>query len=116
MAYGYNLASSRTYRNDAKAGVDFDELYGYDGLQRLLAFARGTLTSGNVAPIVSPKLQQSWRLDATGNWDAFGNLDLATAANSFVQQRTSNSANEITAIAATVTTPWLRRATTATAI
>ncbi len=108
MAYGYNLASSRTYRNDAKAGSNFDELYGYDGLQRLLAFARGTLTSGNVAPIVSPKLQQSWNLDATGNWGAFSSFDLAaaTASDSVVQQRVSNAANEITAMAAASGAAW----------
>ena len=34
LAYGYNLASSRTYRQDVKASSNFDELYGYDGLQR----------------------------------------------------------------------------------
>ena len=68
LAYGYNLASSRTYRNDAKAGSNFDELYGYDGLQRLLAFARGTLTSGNVAPITSPNSSRVgiWTRRATG--------------------------------------------------
>ncbi len=106
LKYGYNLASSRTYRNDAKAGSGFDELYGYDGLQRLMASNRGTLTSGDAAPVTGLKLQQSWDLDATGNWGQFSNLDLVTPANSLVQQRVSNTANEITTISATVSAAW----------
>jgi hypothetical protein len=105
LAYGYNLAGSRTYRNDVAAGGNFDELYGYDGIQRLLAFNRGTLASGDAA-LSSLTLEQSWILDATGNWNNFSNLDLVTSGNSLVQQRTSNSANEIVDIAATVNTTW----------
>jgi RHS repeat-associated protein len=105
LAYGYNLAGSRTYRNDGAAGGNFDELYGYDGIQRLLAFNRGTLASGDAA-LSSLTLEQSWILDATGNWNNFSNLDLVTSGNSLVQQRTSNSANEIVDIAATVNTTW----------
>ena len=37
---------------------------------------------------------------------SFNNFDLLTASNSLVQQRTSNPANEITGIAATVGTQW----------
>jgi RHS repeat-associated protein len=104
LAYGYNLAGSRTYRNDVAAGGNFDELYGYDGIQRLLAFNRGTLAGGDAA-LSSLTLEQSWILDATGNWNNFSNLDLVTSGNSLVQQRTSNTANEIVNIAATVNTP-----------
>ena len=38
LKYGYNRASSRTFRNDvvaANAGKSFDEIYTYDGIQRL---------------------------------------------------------------------------------
>ena len=61
LGYGYNLASSRTYRQDVAAGGNFDELYGYDGVERLLTLNRGTLTSGSVVPITMPKLQQTWK-------------------------------------------------------
>jgi RHS repeat-associated protein len=105
LAYGYNLAGSRTYRNDVAAGGNFDELYGYDGIQRLLEFNRGTLAGGDAA-LSSLTLEQGWILDATGNWNNFSNLDLVTSSNSLVQQRTSNTANEIVDIAATVNTPW----------
>ena len=105
LQYGYDQASNRTYRRDAKAGSNFDELYSYDGLRRLTAAARGTLASGD-ASITSPTLQQGWQLDATGNWTGFNNFDVVTAANTLVQQRASNAANEITGIAATVGSAW----------
>ena len=57
-------------------------------------------------PITGPTLQQSWGLDATGNWSGFNSFDFTTAANSVVQQCTSNAANEITAIGATVGDVW----------
>ncbi len=78
FGYGYNQASNRTYRADLMAqslSLAFDELYGNDGLQRLTAFHRGALTDGN-ASINNPSLQQSWGLDATGNWQDFRQFDL----------------------------------------
>jgi RHS repeat-associated protein len=105
LNYGYDQASNRTYRQDAKAGANFDELYSYDAMHRLRSAARGTLTSG-VPPITNPTLQQGWHLDATGNWVNFNNFDLVTASNSLMQQRASNAANEITGMAATVGPTW----------
>ena len=105
LEYGYDLASNRTYRHDLKAATGFDELYSYDGLHRLTATARGTLTSG-AAPITTPTLQQGWQLDATGNWTGFNSFDQGTALNTLVQQRVSNTSNEITGIAATVGSAW----------
>ena len=101
----YDQASSRLFRQDVKAGGGFDEGYGYDGAHRLTAAARGTL-SGGTGPITSPVLQQSWNLDSTGNWPGFSNFDQNTAANTLVQQRTSNTSNEITNIARTVGAAW----------
>jgi hypothetical protein len=46
IKYGYNRASSRIWREDpvAKANsAEYDELYAYDGLQRLTDMQRGTL-------------------------------------------------------------------------
>ena len=50
LQYGYNRASSRTFRKDVVAGgltpqKSFDEIYTYDGIQRLVAAARGLLAS-----------------------------------------------------------------------
>jgi hypothetical protein len=114
----YDQASNRTYRQDAKAGTNFDELYSYDAMHRLQSAARGTFSSppspltgegwgeGALPPITNPTLQQGWRLDATGNWTDFNNFDLVTASSTLVQQRASNAANEITGISATVGPAW----------
>ena len=137
LKYGYDLAGNRTFRQDmaaTDAEKAFDELYSYDGIQRLIAAARGKFSSppspltgdspraafsapspltgegrgegDPLPPITTPTLQQGWTLDATGNWSGFNSFDFTTAANSVVQQRASNAANEITAIGATVGDVW----------
>ena len=58
---------------------------GYDNLDRLLNFSRGTLASGNNT-ISSPTATRSWSLDAQGNW----------GANAAGQPYTINNQNQIT--------------------
>ncbi len=106
IKHGYDQASNRTFRQDVKAAAAFDELYAYDRMQRLKKSHRGTLLASGNTRITTPTLQQGWRLDATGNWTNFTNVDQGTAANTLDQQRTSNLANEITAIGATVGGVW----------
>ena len=108
LKYGYDLASNRTYRNDVAAtaaGKAFDELYEDDGVHRLKKLHRGTLAEGN-ASITGPTMQQAWQLDATGNWSGFTNFDQTDSDNTLDQNRTSNAANEITAITGTVGPQW----------
>ena len=124
LQYGYNRASSRTFRKDLVAGgltpqKSFDEIYTYDGIQRLIAAARGLLASapsplmgdgggeGDPPRLTTATFGQNWNLDATGNWSAFNQFDAQTGTFSALdQQRTSNAANEITAIGATVGDVW----------
>ncbi|ADB18360.1 YD repeat protein [Pirellula staleyi DSM 6068] len=108
LKYGYNRSSSRTYKEDLVAqsyDKDFDELYEYDGLQRLKKFHRGRLSIDHQA-ITSPALQQRWDLDATGNWSNFTQNVPSDISQIIDQQRTSNTVNEITAIARTVGPEW----------
>ena len=50
---------------------------------------------------------QGWKLDATGNWSGFNQFDAQSSTFAALdQQRTSNVANEITAIAGTVGAQW----------
>lgn len=108
LLYGYDQASNRTYREDLVAqsyNKDFDELYEYDGMQRLKKFHRGRLVDNNTA-IESPTLQQGWHLDATGNWKNFTQNDHADATQTLDQQRVANQVNEITQIARTVGANW----------
>jgi len=46
LKHGYDRSGNRLYRRDEAAranGAGFDELYGYDGLNRLTSMSRGTL-------------------------------------------------------------------------
>lgn len=104
LKYGYDFASNRTYRRDEVArshSAGFDQLYGYDGLNRLTAMEQGTLNSGNTA-ISSATLTQDWTLDQTGNWSDFNQ----TVQNALAQTRTHNPVNEITDISETTGDVW----------
>jgi YD repeat-containing protein len=108
LLYGYDQASNRTYREDLVAQAydkDFDELYEYDGMQRLKKFHRGRLSEDKQA-IIDPALQQGWHLDATGNWQNFTQNDQEDASQTLDQQRIANQVNEITQIARTVGPNW----------
>ncbi|ADB18358.1 hypothetical protein Psta_3700 [Pirellula staleyi DSM 6068] len=90
LKYGYNRSSSRTYKEDLVAqsyDKDFDELYEYDGLQRLKKFHRGRLSNDHQT-ITSPALQQRWDLDATGNWSNFTQNVPSDISQIIDQQRT----------------------------
>ena len=80
----------------------FDELYGYDGLNRLTSFNRGQLNGTNDALSSGPTLNQGWTLDPLGNWNGF----TQTVENALTQTRTQNTVNEIINITKTVGTPW----------
>ncbi|MEI8383979.1 MAG: RHS repeat-associated core domain-containing protein [Planctomycetota bacterium] len=107
LQYGYDRASNRIWRADLVAqslGKDFDELYGYDGLQRLQEMQRGELNSGHTS-ISSQNFAQCWRLDSTSNWQEFKEAASGTTL-TLAQERHSNTVNEITSITRTVGSFW----------
>ncbi len=109
IQYTYDQASNRTSRKNVVAeslGAEFDELYGYDGMQRLKSFNRGTLVEAG-GQLSALSLRQNWQLDATGNWTGFQNFDQTGATPALDQQRTSDTFNEITDITATVGATWI---------
>ncbi len=68
LQYGYDRVSNRTWREDLEAQANsqsFDELYGYDQVNRLKEFERGLLNSTQTA-ITGLTFEQDWELDATG--------------------------------------------------
>ena len=84
-------AASTAYAASGAANTDaFDEAYTYDNLNRL----------GNVTR--DGGILQNWGLDALGNWSTF-----TDTAQGLVQQRDSNTLNEITAISATTGAVWI---------
>jgi RHS repeat-associated protein len=99
--YGYDRDSNVLYR-DNLVNSSFGELYhangsgnGYDQLNQLTNFARGTLNAGKDT-ISSPTHSQSWAFDALGNWTTF-------TSDTSTQYRTANQQNEITSISGQTT-------------
>jgi RHS repeat-associated protein len=99
--YGYDRDSNPLYRNNT-IRADMGELYhrsgagyGYDNLNQLTDFSRGTLsasggTGGVLDTIAQPNYNQNWSLDALGNWTAL--------SGSTSQTRTVNAQNEYTSV------------------
>ncbi len=102
--YGYDRNSNRLYRENV-VNAAFSELYhadgasaGYDSLDQLQEFQRGTLSdtnSDNVPDTVSTASRsQAWTLDAQGNWSS-----LTTDGTSV--SRTHNKQNQVTVVGST---------------
>jgi len=106
ILYGYDRASNRTYREQTCDSNSYhDEVYGYDGVNRLTDFDRGTI-NGNKDAISTLKFAQEWSLDPTGNWSGFKEDDDGDSSWDLDQSRTSNVVNEITDIAETSGPAW----------
>jgi RHS repeat-associated protein len=100
--YGYDQDSNVLYKNNILDSV-FSELYhqsgagnGYDGLNQLSAFARGTLSAsgGSGTPldtVASPTETESWGYDALGNF-ASVTLNGTQTNNTFNQQNEETAA------------------------
>ena len=89
--YGYDQDSNVLYKNNL-VNSSFSELYhangssnGYDNLNQLVAFARGTLNGSNDT-ISSPSTSETWSTDAAGNFTSIGSTS-----------ETNNKQNEATA-------------------
>ena len=101
--YGYDRASNRLYRENTLT-TGRDELYGYDQVNRLIAFQRGELNATKDGITGTPVKAEEWGLDTSGNWDAF--LQNTSGTTDLNQARTHNPVNEITAITATTGIDW----------
>jgi RHS repeat-associated protein len=99
--YGYDRDSNRLYRNNV-VNPAFGELYhangassGYDNLNQLTAFSRGTLSAsisgGTLDTITTPSRSQGWTLDVMGNFTS------QTTGTTSVT-RAHNMQNEVTAV------------------
>ncbi|MEZ6114535.1 MAG: hypothetical protein R3C99_26515 [Pirellulaceae bacterium] len=74
IKYGYDRNGNRLWRENVVAseqyGKNFDELYGYDQIDRLQTMDRGDLTSLKDS-IQNKTFAQDWALDPVGNWKNF---------------------------------------------
>jgi RHS repeat-associated protein/uncharacterized delta-60 repeat protein len=106
--YAYDKDSNRLYKENTLSSTN-SELYhadgasaGYDSLNRLTAFQRGSLTdadSDGVKDTVSSENRyQSYTLDALGNWDSSSTgTSFGTATST---SRTHDKRNELTGVGA----------------
>lgn len=96
--YGYDVNGNRLYKENA-VQTNLSELYhangstnGYDPLDRLTAFARGTLNANkDTITEQTPDRSQSWDLSPTGNWES-----LTTDGTQV--SRNHNAQNQITSV------------------
>jgi RHS repeat-associated protein len=94
--YGYDRDSNVLFMKNTLSTTN-SELYAYNGLNALTSFKRGTLNGTNTAMSGSPSIDESWGLDAAGNWTS-------VTTNGSTQTRTANANNQITSISG-LTTP-----------
>ncbi|WP_146602845.1 hypothetical protein [Novipirellula aureliae] len=97
LKYGYDHAGSRTWREDVIAEnntQNYDELYAYDGLDRLVDVARGEI-DGTYMSISSKTFGQDWTLSQLGNWSNFLEDSDGNGTDDLDQDRSHNEANEI---------------------
>ncbi len=95
FGYGHDRNGNRLYEEnllDSSKSELYHDGTGYDKLDRLISFARGTLNGTKDGLTGSASRSQEWSLDALGNWDSF-TVDGGTA-----QTRTHDSQNRITAV------------------
>jgi hypothetical protein len=91
--YGYDLDSNRLWKQNT-VGTAKDEYYTYDNLNRLTDMQRGTLNGTYTGITGTPVNEQTWTLDATGNWTGF--IDSVSGTADLNQSRTANIVNEVT--------------------
>src|SRR5262249_32527666 len=94
VQYGYDPDGNVRYRANpaaAAAGQPFDEVYRYDGLNRLTDFRRGQLNPTRDGLTGDPTRAQTWQLDALGNWTA-------VTTDGVAQARTHDPQNQIQSI------------------
>jgi RHS repeat-associated protein len=94
--WGYNEASSRTWKKNLVAASGQDEAYGYDGLYQVIRDAVGTLNTNRTAIGGVPGEEEDFTYDPTGNWlgyrkDTNGSVVLD-------QSRSNNQDNQLTQI------------------
>ena len=97
--YGYDADSNVLYKDNLVSSAH-SELYhadgatnGYDGLNRLTSFARGTLSDANsdgaMDTVATDDRAQAWSLDALGNW-------ASVTTDGSTDTRSHNARNQLT--------------------
>jgi RHS repeat-associated protein len=103
FAYGHDRNGNRLFRENL-INAALSELYhgdgaaeGYDLLNQLTAFARGTLNSAKDSIVGTASRTQEWDLDALGNW-------ATVATDQVAEEREHNAQNQLTGAGGAVLT------------
>jgi len=98
IAYGYDAASRRTWRQDMtpESEAAFDRFYGYDALGQVKAADRGTLNQNRTAIGGVPEEAEAWNYDEQGNWLKY--LKAEDGVTEIDQHRRNNESNQITTV------------------
>jgi RHS repeat-associated protein len=105
VRYGYDYASSRTYRQIDPAiypTENLDQAYTFDSLHRLATSQIGTLSGTTISG--TPVSAEGWTLDGQGNWANY--VQQTSGTPTLTQSRTASPANEIAGVSATVGSTW----------
>jgi RHS repeat-associated protein len=106
IQHAYDRAGNRLNRaNLADSSRLHDELYNYDGVNRLHDMGRGTLNAAGT-DLLPKTFGQCWTLDETGNWANFREDVDGNGTWDLVQNRTSSQVNAITSLTNTTGSPW----------
>jgi RHS repeat-associated protein len=103
--YAYDYVGRQTYRQidtTIYPTDNRDQAYIYDGLSRLQACQVGMLSGTTISG--TPASEEDWSLDGIGNWPGY--IQKTSGTISLNQSRTPSSANEISAVSATVGSTW----------
>ena len=109
IQYGYDQIGNRTYRENVVADAlskHFDELYSYDGINRLKDLDRGTLNALKDG-ITDLQFAECWSLDETGNWKNYREDTNGNGTWNLNQDRIANRVNEITDITESAGPSWV---------
>jgi RHS repeat-associated protein len=93
--YGYDRNSNVLYKNDL-VNSPSGELFGYDNLNQLTSFQRGTLNSTHTAITGTPSVNETWGFDAVGN-------RTSNTVGSSTTTESANAQNQITSVSGATT-------------
>lgn len=96
LGYGYDRDGNRLWK-EYQNSTTRSEVYTYDGLNRLSGFARGTLNATKTGLTGTASRNQSWVLDAAGNWSS-------STTGTTTTSRTHNRQNQSTGVGAATLT------------
>jgi RHS repeat-associated protein len=89
--YTLDYAGNRLIRDIPGTSHGRDQVFGYDGLQRLKSFDEGALSGSSISG--TPVRAEDWTLDQLGNWPGF--VQKAAGSTTLDQTRYHNAVNEI---------------------